>query len=139
MGRLIGVHVSSIVNEAINTISSQFTKRFWIHKNANQTKASQQNKNKRTKKTKGKNFSHRKTSKRVKIVCFAFLKKIGIALIASFTILLKGGKLCLFCGNILKNLIFNLVVLSVLDWCKKKAYLATAIEKNVRLFVRSQM
>ena len=53
IGGLIGAHVSSRVNEAIKTISSQsifFTKMFWAHKNANQTKTNQENKNERTKK-----------------------------------------------------------------------------------------
>ena len=57
--------------------------------NMSQTKTNQQNKNKRTKNNKGNNFSRGKTSKRVKIVCFVFLKKIEIVLIASFTVLLN--------------------------------------------------
>ena len=43
-----------------------------MHKKANQTKTNQQNKNKQTKNNKGNNFSHTKTFKRLKIVCFAF-------------------------------------------------------------------
>ena len=65
---------SSIVNEAMKTISSQFIffmKRFWARKNANQAKTNQQNKNKQTKNNKGNNFLHIKTSKRKKVVCFA--------------------------------------------------------------------
>ena len=49
---------------------------FFQEKNANQTKINQQNKNKRTKNNNGNNFSRTKTSKRGKIVYFAFLKKI---------------------------------------------------------------
>ena len=76
--------MSSIVKEVIKTISSLFiyllffTKRFCACKNANQAKTNQQNKSKQTKTTKDNyNISRRKTSKRVKIVCFAFLKKNG--------------------------------------------------------------
>ena len=47
-----------------------------MHKNANQAKTKEQNKNKRTKNNKNKGFSCIKTSKRGKIVCFAFLKKL---------------------------------------------------------------
>ena len=64
---------SSIVNEAIKTISSQFffMKRFWAYKNANQAKNNLRNKKKQTKNNKGNNFLHIKTSKRVKFFCFA--------------------------------------------------------------------
>ena len=104
---------SSIVNEAMKTISSQFIffmKRFWARKNANQAKTNQQNKNKQTKNNKGNNFLHIKTSKRKKVVCFAlwcflcaqslFVKKINwleIVLIASFTILLSQKFTSYFC------------------------------------------
>ena len=49
----------------------------------------QKNKIKQTLNNKGNNFSRRKTSKKVKVVCFTFLKKIKILLIVSFTILLS--------------------------------------------------
>ena len=80
--------LSSIVNEVIRKIVRLFffRKKFWTHKNA---KTNQQNKNKTTKINRGNKFSRTKTSKRGKIVYFAFLKKIETVLIISFTILLK--------------------------------------------------
>ena len=73
--RLIGVHVSSIVNEVIRKISSQFiffTKKLWTYKKVNQTKTNQQNENEQTLKHKDSNFSRTKTSKRLRVICFAF-------------------------------------------------------------------
>ena len=93
---LIGVYVSSIVNEVIRTISNLFiflTKRFRMHKNTSQTKTNYQNKIRQTKNSKG--------WKRVEIVCFAFscffstqtffvkkIKRFEIAMTTSFKILL---------------------------------------------------
>ena len=91
IGRLIGVHVSSIINEVIKTISSQFIlfyKKIFAYKNANQTKHNQQKYKQTNKKQQRQQFLRRKTSKRGKIGYFAFLKKIETVLIASFTILL---------------------------------------------------
>ena len=76
IGRLKGVQVSSIVNEAIKTISSMFILFLW--KDFECTKM--QIKQKSTKKTKiskqkitqGSNFLRTKTFKKVKIVCFLF-------------------------------------------------------------------
>ena len=92
IGGLIRVDVSSIVNKVIRTISSLFI--FFLRKyferkkrksSQNQpTKQKQVNKN-----NKDNNFSCRNTSKRVKIICLAFLTNIEIVLIASFTILLN--------------------------------------------------
>ena len=56
---LIGVHVSSIVYEAIRTVSSLFIffiKKFETHKNMPQAKTNQQNKNKQTLNNKANNF-----------------------------------------------------------------------------------
>ena len=74
---------SSIVNEAIKTISSQFII-FFLGKvfSAQKHKSSQNQptKQKQTNKNnKGNNFSSRKSFKRVKIVCFAFLKKLKLS------------------------------------------------------------
>ena len=66
-----------------------FTKKFLQHKNANQIKTNQQNKNKQTLNNKGNGFWSTKTSKRGKTVCFAFFKKTELILITSFTILLN--------------------------------------------------
>ena len=108
-GSIRTCRVSSVVNETIKTISSQFIfsrKDFEREKNANQPKPikkNKQTKNKRTKKQQRQRFSARiKTSKRVEIVrfefwCFLyarnlFVKKINwleIVLIASFTVLLE--------------------------------------------------
>ena len=72
---------SSIVNEATKAISSQFFffmkgfKRTKRKSSQNQpTKQKQANKN-----NKGNKFSRRKSLKRVKIVCFAFLKKLKLS------------------------------------------------------------
>ena len=63
---------SSIVNEFIRIISIFFTKKHWVHKNANQAKTKQQNKNKLTKNNKGNNFLCIKTSMRGKTGYFVF-------------------------------------------------------------------
>ena len=107
-GGLIEVHPSGI-NVVIRTISSLFiylliffTKTFWLHKNINQTKTNYQNKNKQTLNNKGNYFFCRKTSKRGKLFILSFLRKIEIALITSFTILL------ILCTNLLFNFFFLL-------------------------------
>ena len=75
IGGLMGVHVSSIVNGVIRTVSNQFiylfiylffAKKFHVYKNANQTKTNLENKIKRTKNSKSLNFSRIKTSNRGK-------------------------------------------------------------------------
>ena len=91
IGWLIGVHVSSTVNEVIKTILSQF---FFLRKNFKRTKT--QIKSKPTNKTK---LSKQKTTKATsfcaqklltggKLVILHFLKKIEIVLMTSFTIIL---------------------------------------------------
>ena len=95
-GGWIGVHASSIINEVIRTISDLLT--FLLRKNLECTKmqikpkTTNKTKNKRTKSNKGNKFLHTKTSKRGEIVYFAFLKKIEIILITSFTIKLLFNK-----------------------------------------------
>ena len=90
--------IGSIVNEVIRTISSQAFY-FSFRKNFEKAKINKQNKNKQTLNNKG----NTKTSKRAKVVCFAFwcffyaqnffVKKkknwLEIVLTTSFTILLK--------------------------------------------------
>ena len=66
------------MNQVIRTTSSLLfflTIKFWAHKSVNQTKASQQNKNTRTKNNRGNNFLSRNSSKREKIVYFAVPKR----------------------------------------------------------------
>ena len=65
---------SERVHQDIFKLVSFFTKRF-LHKNANQIKTNQQNKNKRTLSNKGNGFLRTKTSKMKKIVHLSFLKK----------------------------------------------------------------
>ena len=67
-----GLHVSSIVNEAINTISIFFYEKILNAQNRKSTQNQLQNKIKRTKNNKGNNFSRRKTSKSQEIGYFVF-------------------------------------------------------------------
>ena len=80
-------NVSSIVNEAGRTISSQFIffpKKFWAYKDTSQTKTNQQNK-----KRKATIFWAQKLLRGKKLFILHFLKKIEIVLIISVTILLN--------------------------------------------------
>ena len=60
----------------------------WAHKNTNQAKTNEQNKVKQTESSKDNNFLRRKLRRGRKLLILHFLKKEGIALITSFTILL---------------------------------------------------
>ena len=74
LGELIGVHVSSIVNESIRTISVFFEKTLSTQKcksSKNQLKKQKQ----ANKIQQRQQFFAHKTSERRKIICFALLKK----------------------------------------------------------------
>ena len=74
--KLAEVHVNSIPNEAIRTISGQFN--FFLRKDFERTRTRiNQNQPTKTKKSKQKTtkkmvFARTKTSKKVEIVCFGF-------------------------------------------------------------------
>ena len=69
---LIGVQVSSIINEVIRAISYFFKEKSWSIKNAKHAKTNQQNKNKRIKNNKKQIFFVHKIFYEGKIACFAF-------------------------------------------------------------------
>ena len=80
--------ISSIVNEVIRTISIYFYEKISSAQKCKSTKNQLTKQNKQMTNNRGNDFSRTKTSKRVKIVCFAFLEKIEIVLITSLPILL---------------------------------------------------
>ena len=98
---MIGVHVSSVVNEIIKTISIFLRKNLELTKTQIKLKPTNKTKTSEQKATKATVFGAQKLLRGGKLFVLLFLKKIEIVLITSFTVLLVGDQvlLILFCSS----------------------------------------